>query len=93
MDIKLVPAFVLDRPNDDIMIKGIHTKIKQVRLIGTNETLANKKVGGAKWLNIPGVLQVTLSADKCDKNVSVIAIDLEAPLELYRGTGGAIDRN
>jgi alpha-L-fucosidase len=92
-DKKTIYCFVLDKPNDDLVIKGIQNKVKQVRLIGTNETLANKKVGGAKWLNIPGVLQVTLPADKLDKNVSVIAIDLETPLELYRGTGGAIDRN
>jgi hypothetical protein len=36
---------------------------------------------------------VTLPIDKLDKNVSVIAIDLETPLELYRGNGGAIENN
>jgi len=90
---KTIYCFVLDKPNDDILIKGIQNKVKQVRLIGTNETLENKKVGGAAWLHIPGILQITLPADKLDKNVSVIAIDLETPLELYRGTGGALDRN
>jgi len=92
-DKKTIYCFVLDTPKDDIVIKGIQNKVTQVRLIGSTDTLANKRVGGAWWLKIPGVLQVTLPADKLDQNVSVIAIDLETPLELYRGNGGAIQSN
>jgi alpha-L-fucosidase len=64
-----------------------------VRLIGTKETLAFKRNGGAEWMKIPGVLQITLPADKLDQNVTVVAIDLDSPLEVYRGSGGAIEQN
>ena len=56
-----------------------------MRLIGTNETLTIKKVGGAASSDI--------TLQKLDKNANVIAIDLETQLELYRGAGGALDRN
>jgi len=92
-DKKTIYCFVLDTPKDDIVIKGIQNNVKQIRLIGTTETLAYKRVGGASWLHIPGILQITLPTDKLDLNVSVIAIDLETPLELYRGNGGAIENN
>jgi len=92
-DKKTIYCFVLDIPKDDIVIKGIQNKVTQVRLIGTTDILANKRVGGAAWLKIPGVLQVSLPADKIDQNVSVIAIELDSPLELYRGNGGAVQSN
>jgi alpha-L-fucosidase len=92
-DRKTIYCFVLDIPKDNLVVKGIQNKVKQVRLVGSNDFLANKRVGGASWLHIPGVLQITLPTKKLDKNASVIAIDLETPLELYRGNGGSIENN
>ena len=92
-DRKTIYCFVLDIPKDDIVVKGIQNKVIQVRLIGTSENLAYKRNGGAEWMKIPGVLQITLPASKLDQNVTVIAIDLDSPLELYRGSGGAIEQN
>lgn len=92
-DRKTIYCFVLDSPKDDIVVKGIQNKVTNVRLLGTNETLASKRNGGAEWNKIPGVLQITLPVNKLDKNVTVVAIDLDSPLELYRGSGGAIEQN
>jgi len=92
-DRKTIYLFVLDIPKDDIVVKGIQNKVTQVRLVGTPDKLANKRNGGAEWMKIPGVLQITLPATKLDHNVTVVAIDLDSPLELYRGSGGAIEQN
>jgi alpha-L-fucosidase len=92
-DKKTVYCFVLDTPKDDIVVKGIRNKIIQIRLIGTSDILTYKRNGGAGWLKIPGVLQIKLPAEKMDQNVSVIAIDLDSPLDLYRGNGAAIESN
>ena len=92
-DRKTIFLFVLDIPKDDIVVKGIQNKVKQVRLIGTTDKLVYKRNGGAEWMKIPGVLQITLPAAKLDQNVTVVAIDLDSPLELYRGSGGAIEQN
>lgn len=58
-----------------------------------NQKLNFKLNGGAVWLGIPPVLQVSLPENKLDKNVTVFAIDLETPVELYRGEGGAVEQN
>jgi len=92
-DKKTIYCFVLDNPKDDVVVKGIKNKITGVRLIGTKDALAFKRNGGAEWMQIPGVLQITLPAEKLDQNVTVIAIDLDSPLQLYRGGGGAIEQN
>ena len=92
-DRKTIYCFVLDIPKDDIVVKGIQNKIKKVRLVGTSDTLVYKRNGGAEWMKVPGVLQITLPTSKLDKNVTVVAIDLDTPLELYRGSGGAIEQN
>ncbi len=82
-DAKTIYCFVMDIPRDDIVVKGIKNNVTRVRLLGTSDTLAFKRNGGASWVGIPGVLQITLPTAKLDDNVSVIAIDLDSPLELY----------
>ena len=54
--------------------------------------LVYKITGGAPWLNIPGTLLIHLPAEKLDDNVTVVGIDLETPLSLYRGEGDAAKR-
>jgi alpha-L-fucosidase len=92
-DRKTIYCFVLDNPKDDIVVKGIQNKVINVRLIGSNEALVSKRNGGAELMKIPGVLQITVPVSKLDQNVTVVAIDLDSPLELYRGSGGAIEQN
>jgi alpha-L-fucosidase len=92
-DRKTIYCFVLDIPKDDIVVKGIVNKVMQVRLVGTTDELLFRRNGGADWNHIPGVLQISLPVEKLDPAVTVIAIDLDSPLELYRGSGGAIEQN
>ncbi len=92
-DKKTLYCFFLDIPKDDVVIKGIKNKVKQIRLVGTDKTLSFERNGGAAWHGIPGVLQVELKPEMLDKNVTVIAIDLDSALDLYRGHGGAIEAN
>ena len=92
-DHKTIYCFVMDIPKDDLVIKGIKNKVEKVRLIGTNQELKAVRNGGAPWMGIPGVLQVELKPEMLDQNVTVIAIDLDKPLDLYRGEGGAVEAN
>jgi alpha-L-fucosidase len=92
-DRKTIYCFVLDIPKDDLVIKGIKNKVEKVRLIATNKEKKAGRNGGAPWMGIHGVLQVELKPEMLDQNVTVIAIDLDSPLELYRGEGGAIEAN
>jgi alpha-L-fucosidase len=84
--------FLVAQPWDEIAVKGIRNKIKSVRVVGSNEQLTSRKMGGASWLNIPGILYIT-KPKQYDENLTVVAIDLEGKLDLYHGSGGAVEHN
>lgn len=92
-DQKLLYLFFFDIPMDSIAVKGIKNNIKKISILSTGETLQFKKIGGASWHDIPGVLWIDLPSSLADKNATVIKIELEDPLRLYRGEGGAIEQN
>jgi alpha-L-fucosidase len=92
-DGKTLYCFELDNPKAEVVVKGIKNKIKQIRVVGSNQVLIYKLNGGATWLGIPPVLLIDLPADQLDKNATVIAIELDSPLELYQGQGGAVEKN
>ncbi|MBR2264503.1 MAG: hypothetical protein IJ917_09230 [Firmicutes bacterium] len=52
-----------------------------------------KVIGGAPWLHVPGVLWIDLKPEDTDPNMTVIKIELDGTLQLYRGAGQAITEN
>ena len=74
-------------------IKGIRNGIKQISLLGTGEPCQHKRIGGARWLNIPGTLWIDLPRKNLDPNVSVLKIELDSPIDIYDGKGVEIDQN
>ena len=92
-DKKTLYCFLMDNPKGEVVVKGIKNKINNIRVVGSNQKLKFKLNGGAVWLGVPPVLIVDFPATQIDKNASVIAIELDSPLELYRGQGGAVEKN
>jgi len=92
-DKKTLYCFLLDNPKSEVVIKGIRNKINKIRVIGSNSTLNFKLNCGASWMNIPPVLIIDFQASELDENATVIAVELDSPLELYRGEGGSIEKN
>ena len=45
-----------DRPNGQVAVKGIRNNIKSISIQG--EPLTFRKMGGAPWINLPGVLWI-----------------------------------
>ena len=48
-------------------------------------SLEYKLIGGAPWLNIPGVLWIDIPKTETDPVATVIRIELEGPLDLFTG--------
>ncbi len=92
-DKKTVYCILLDDPKGEVVVKGIKNKINNIRVVGSNQKLNFKLNGGAVWLGVPPVLIIDFPASQIDKNATVIAIELDSPLELYRGQGGAVEKN
>lgn len=92
-DKKTLYLFCFDRPYDDIAVKGIRNKIKRISVVGSDTELSYRKMGGASWLNIPGILWISVPEQSIDKNCTVIKVEFENELDLYRGAGHTIEIN
>lgn len=81
-----------DRPNEQVAVKGIMNDIKRVSILGGGE-LKHRKIGGAHWLNLPGILWIDVPDNVLDPDATVIKLELDGPLKLYAGHGQAITAN
>ena len=84
--------FYFDRPMGPLAVKGIHNEIRSVSVVGGNE-IAHRKIGGAPWVNLPGILWIDLPEDQIDRDATVIKIELDGPLRLYSGPGQSVSMN
>ena len=85
--------FLFDRPYDSVAIKGIRNKINRVSVVGTGQDLTHKKMGGAPWAGLPGVLWIDVPESVLDPDTTVLKIEFEAPLDLYSGAGDTVTLN
>jgi alpha-L-fucosidase len=85
--------FVFDPPKDSISLKGVRNRIRNIAVLGKQKKLKFRVVGGAPWMNIPGVLWIDVPSSVCDPVVTVLKVELDGPVSLYRGSGGAIEMN
>ncbi len=85
---------LFDTPNNYISLKGIQNKVKSIKVVGNGQDLSFERNGGAVWNNIPGILRIEVpQAKNLDSNVTILEVDLEGPLKLYRGHGQAVELN
>lgn len=84
---------IFDNSSGEVLIKGLQTAVKRVTVVGSGEELAHEVWGGAPWWGVPGTLRITLPTESCDPLATVLRVEFEAPLELYRGPGKAIESN
>jgi alpha-L-fucosidase len=72
-----------DRPSGQVAVKGIRNDIKSISIQG--ESMTFRKLGGAPWINLPGVLWIDVPESALDSIATVIKIELEGPLDLFTG--------
>ena len=80
--------FLPGKVTGDIVVKGIRNNIKNIRVIGSPQTLQYKIVGKISWSPVPGLIYINVPPTVQDKYMSVLAVELEGPLQLYSGHGG-----
>lgn len=85
---------LFDAPKNYISLKGIQNKVKSIKVIGNGQDLSFERNGGAAWNNIPGILRIEIPEEKnLDANVTILEVELDSPLILYRGHGQAVELN
>lgn len=71
-----------------IMLKGINSPIKIATVMGTNHGLHHKVVGKISWSPVPGLIFINVPMALSDSLMTVIKVDFDEPIKLYRGKGG-----
>lgn len=72
---------------------GLKTHIKKVRVVGTDRTLDWNLYNDIDWSEVPGVYYINVPEDILDEHITVLALELEGPLNLYRGSGQVMSFN
>jgi alpha-L-fucosidase len=85
--------FLFDDPKKEISVKGLFNRVKKASIVGHAGSLTYKVLGGAPWAGLPGVLWVQVPRRHLDQQVTVVKLELDKPLELYRGHGKVITAN
>jgi alpha-L-fucosidase len=85
--------FLFDRPWDEVAVKGLLNKVKRVSVVGSGNEVAHRMIGGAPWAGVPGVLWIDVPESEIDPNSTVLKVEFDGPLSLYRGSGHAIESN
>ena len=85
---------VFDSPKNYISLKGIQNKVKSIQVLGSNQKLGFERNGGAAWKNIPGILKIEIPKEtSLDAYVTILEVELEDSIKLYRGHGDAVELN
>jgi len=80
-------------PNESLELKGLKSRIRRVRVVGTDADLQWKLYNDIDWSEVPGVYYIQVPADVLDERMTVLALELDGPLRLYRGSGQVISFN
>ena len=80
--------FVPAKISGDIVIKGLDNGIKSIGIVGNNAVLKHRVVGKISWSQVPGLIYISIPESCQDKYMTVIKLELDKPIKLYRGKGG-----
>ena len=80
-------------PNESLEIKGLKSRVKRVRVVGTGEELPWKLYNDIDWSATPGVYYIQVPSAVLDPDMTVLAVELETPVTLYEGAGQVISFN
>jgi alpha-L-fucosidase len=81
-----------DRPNEQVAVKGILNEVRRVSVVGGGE-LTQRKIGGAPWAKLPGMLWIDVPDSALDPDATVLKVELDGALDLYTGHGDAVTFN
>lgn len=85
--------FVEGTPTGPIALKGIKNGIARIRIVGEGSIINHKIYNKLYWSDRPGIIYLDIPKQRLDKNMTVIAVLLDKPIELYREKVGAIENN
>ncbi len=92
-DSKTLYLFVEGQPSGPIALKGLKNSIARIRIVGEGSMLGHQVFNKLYWSAIPGIVYIDIPKERLDKKMTVIAVLLDKPIDLYREKVGAIENN
>lgn len=92
-DQNILYLYVDNHPNGPLLIKGLKNKINRIWVVGNGTKLSHRVMGKQYWSSVPGLLYIDLPEEVQDKEVTVIAVLLDGPIDLYAEEVKAIESN
>lgn len=87
-DKKTLYLFLTERSSSPIPVKGIKSEIENIRVVGQPDAKPTWKIyGKLSWSEKPGIIYISVPGQALDPQITVVAIDLKSPLEIYREDG------
>lgn len=80
--------FLPGKQSGEVVVKGLMSKIKKISILGNSEPVTWQVVGKISWSPVPGLVYITVPAKGNDRYMTVLKVELDAPVRLYRGKGG-----
>lgn len=80
--------FLPGKTSGKVMLKGLKNKISKITVVGEGSSLEHNVVGKISWSPVPGLVYITVPEEVQDKYVTVLKLEVEDELSLYRGKGG-----
>lgn len=75
-----------DPPRETVSVRGLLSRVRRVSVLGSGAELGHRVTGG--HAEVPGVLWIDAPAPtEVDEYATVLAVELDGELELYRGAG------
>ncbi|NPD45390.1 alpha-L-fucosidase [Lentimicrobium sp. S6] len=92
-DKTILYLYVDNKPNGPLLIKGLKNKINRIWVVGNGTKLSHKVVGKQYWSSVPGLLYIDVPEEVQDKDVTVIGVLLDGPVDLFHEEVRAIESN
>jgi alpha-L-fucosidase len=87
-DSNTVYLFLPGGSTGDVMVKGLNSAIKDIQVLGSSQHLQPKIVGKISWSPVPGLVFINVPEKVKDPYMTVLKLQLDGPVKLYRGHGG-----
>lgn len=89
----IIYVYLPYRPIGSVELKGLKSRVKNVRIVGTDFSVAWQQYNDISWSEVPGVYYFDIPEYALDAEMTVMAIELDEPVKLYCGPGQVISFN
>ena len=81
------------KPNGPVEVKGLMNKVNRIWVVGNGAMLNYKVYNKNYWNSVPGNLYIDVPQQVQDEQITVLAVLLDGPINLYRGVRQVQDNN